>query len=1719
MSPPSNVNPRVYRFSTERLAADAGLRTPPRLSYGLPIVLPEDTRVRSHRVVVFAGRQYIEWSPNHDSVSYNPGIRSLSDPLTWPLPSSQRTLRHVDGALGRFDYSRFPQFGERDIWSAAMLTASEDDAAPIVELLPVFQTWSCEASADHGQFSPAVLNELRTRRALFEQRTAAATQQLETAQYSRIVQKLRTTRPRYANTPSIDDLERCSTFEDAVDLGMTYSRVSLALEAYAAMGSEAAADTHACDTMIASCPVARKNENRQGRWLHGLTQEIAAYLLRNQYPAYLVHPSAFVDFVEGVDVNWLGMNARQADWSAEWMSFTERLSIATTAPDTISNTFTPIIEHTWLMDNADPASYGWALPGEELTPRRTPSNAPMPEDLPGGRRNRAAAVNATAPHMEASDVAGPSQLPAEMPPPGYSTVPQGQAADMSEDEEGVRYEQPPSDVQPVGQTFVTIDPHRVDHIQPPAVQALAKKGPFQTNGLMRYVLMEVNIRGQTRLVARHVGSKRSAAKTGYPFEDRENRRAIVFPHPPHLNWPGVVDGERFGFPAPNVLYYGLAGNSGRAHVRSPSRWMYPMEGSGVRRVHVREGTTPPRPGPEQLPPRSAVSRNIFAMSPLDARASDYWNEQYANPEEFNGPSVIDEDTDAEDEEPLPLYPGGSATQAGDHAMDTSDDFPSGAPSVGPAAPTSAPTPLSPPRSTTNTDPLPSPSRARAGPAPSPSGSRDKGKGREDAMDTTPDGAQTGRSSMVPADSPYIVRGRYSADFVQRNGRALKGGSALMGYSPRGDAPALGSPLLPHTMVVRGLHRWVSAADLEYAIRALMDAVGERGLGLLRALSAGTGEPDRTGQRPTFDVYFTFDTVRDAFLAMEYAGYPWVFPTTGGRRNIKSNSRFYAFHLYLVGEEDVAVASSSDDVLRYPWFTLYRESTDFAREWDRQALTAQPSYRPPTPRYRAPRPQPPTSAARGATPPPPSSYPSTEPGTSSSSSSSVSASSTLSQLETRIDFVSRTVTISLSELPRLSQMGVDVSGVEVRLDMSEGTATLPLDTMVRILMPRAPWLASSPRKSLADRLTDPSEPGRDGEAATERRKRRRRRGYTPPSTLPGPSRRRSPSPPPPLAALSVPSSRLWTWKQATTFVDLCRRLSVQTLGGPHDLPPNAISFLAAVLDEDEETVRQCWAAICDILPELDTADLDEQDMLFRVHGPDFMVAAETLNPPYITCQSDECHGKRLIAKHGPVRVRIFTLRRGVLPAFEQACDTLYHHNYSVHRPGDPRSQRLYYGGIPKWISAQKTVVFERDLILHFEAQMVHQRASADGIAETYNAALGGCQAINRTTLEETLQGPHVYYAFFLHALLRDKNRQGEILSLPHAGNQADRLTQALYDRNVRFQGTGYVRVVVCDGVVMGHPCCSYGDVCRNPLENPRKRFCVEHRHKETLCFMARCSLPRRPSHLSCELTEHKAEEEKVVRDTKHSLENLRRRGLHSAASRVMGGEVIDSTPEELPEVRRDRRRREEFITRRRWTKYEFVTIFPCGVIASRATMFRAEAETGVEVPFPPFHTMILLTLSFQQILRGTFPPKYPGGKPSYIFYDRNCKLRRFLENKGDTYFLGDVGLVVDVFHLQHAHSRSDNYCGLHCNPANYPELISDEGDAWRFNSEVCEINFMWYGSYAAIVRDMSSYRYNFYLDEMVMLHNEKVVEKLTREGQRPHIIPEDALRHIAVPASD
>lgn len=136
---------------------------------------------------------------------------------------------------------------------------------------------------------------------------------------------------------------------------------------------------------------------------------------------------------------------------------------------------------------------------------------------------------------------------------------------------------------------------------------------------------------------------------------------------------------------------------------------------------------------------------------------------------------------------------------------------------------------------------------------------------------------------------------------------------------------------------------------------------------------------------------------------------------------------------------------------------------------------------------------------------------------------------------------------------------------------------------------------------------------------------------------------------------------------------------------------------------------------------------------------------------------------------------------------------------------------------------------------------------------------------------------------------------------------------------------------------------------------------------------------------------------------------------------------------------------------------------------------------------------------------TFPPKYPGSLPSYIFYDDNCKLREHLVASNDTYLLGKVGLVVDVFHFSRKHKQTDIHCQTYCNPSNYPELMGSEG-TWTFNSSAAEQVNAWFGGFQSIVREMSPERYGFYLDEMIAIRNRFIVGELERKGHKPHVVP-------------
>ena len=116
-------------------------------------------------------------------------------------------------------------------------------------------------------------------------------------------------------------------------------------------------------------------------------------------------------------------------------------------------------------------------------------------------------------------------------------------------------------------------------------------------------------------------------------------------------------------------------------------------------------------------------------------------------------------------------------------------------------------------------------------------------------------------------------------------------------------------------------------------------------------------------------------------------------------------------------------------------------------------------------------------------------------------------------------------------------------------------------------------------------------------------------------------------------------------------------------------------------------------------------------------------------------------------------------------------------------------------------------------------------------------------------------------------------------------------------------------------------------------------------------------------------------------------------------------------------------------------------------------------------------------------------------PGVIWYDNNCRLAAMLKNDPEplrSYF-SDIAMPVDVFHFKCKHKESDEFCGSHCNPYQWPDLR--DGNSWRFNSSAAEQANVWFGGFQAIVREMQVDRFNFFLDEMIKIRNTLIIEDL------------------------
>jgi hypothetical protein len=120
-------------------------------------------------------------------------------------------------------------------------------------------------------------------------------------------------------------------------------------------------------------------------------------------------------------------------------------------------------------------------------------------------------------------------------------------------------------------------------------------------------------------------------------------------------------------------------------------------------------------------------------------------------------------------------------------------------------------------------------------------------------------------------------------------------------------------------------------------------------------------------------------------------------------------------------------------------------------------------------------------------------------------------------------------------------------------------------------------------------------------------------------------------------------------------------------------------------------------------------------------------------------------------------------------------------------------------------------------------------------------------------------------------------------------------------------------------------------------------------------------------------------------------------------------------------------------------------------------------------------------------------------PDHIFFDNNCSLAKHVQNDPD---FNNVGLTVDVFHFSCKHSITDEFCQTNCNPALFPELLGKDGKGWYFNSSIAEQTNVWLGGFHAIVREMLHDKYNFFLDEMILLRNRMTRAKLAKGEHCP-----------------
>ena len=118
-------------------------------------------------------------------------------------------------------------------------------------------------------------------------------------------------------------------------------------------------------------------------------------------------------------------------------------------------------------------------------------------------------------------------------------------------------------------------------------------------------------------------------------------------------------------------------------------------------------------------------------------------------------------------------------------------------------------------------------------------------------------------------------------------------------------------------------------------------------------------------------------------------------------------------------------------------------------------------------------------------------------------------------------------------------------------------------------------------------------------------------------------------------------------------------------------------------------------------------------------------------------------------------------------------------------------RTYYGGLPDVIQVGEHQFVEARVLELFTAQALHAWTSATNASRIYDTAFNTANSFSDNTQVPrfSLTTEQVLDGFILNALLRDHAARDETLHIPHTGDQKDRLTLAIRQRNLRIRHSG------------------------------------------------------------------------------------------------------------------------------------------------------------------------------------------------------------------------------------------------------------------------------------------------------------------------------------------